>query len=313
MKVLVRGPNWLGDHVLAMPLYAALRETYPTARLTLMAPPSVLEVPCAFFDDKIPLESWRALKARGFDRALTLPASVSSAFLLWRAAIPVREGFAEFLARPFLTRAFPWPGRRARRHKADLYFTLAGTDAKPKAALAQASQKRQGIVLAPGASIPLREWPQFREYLVRLRERLPGERFRLVGSAREAKWSAFVKRHPELAVEDLIGKTTIPELVLTLAEAEIVVAMDSGPAHLAAGLGHTPTLVIFGPGDPEYIAPRGAPVLAVRPDVACAPCESSRCRGPFGYQACLKGISPGAVVDKTVDWLLTARRYTPPS
>lgn len=292
---------------MALPLYANLREKFKDAHLVLMAPPSVLDVPCEFFDEKIPVETAAELKKRGFDRAITLRASVSSAFLLWRAGIPVREGFAEPLARFFLTHPTPWKGRKSKAHKQDLYLLLApGTARVP----AVASGERRGIVVAPGASITLREWPGFREFLVELRRRLPDERIRLVGSSRDSKFSAFVRRHPELRIEDLIGRTTIPELVQAIRESEVLVANDSGPAHLGASLAGTPTVVVYGPGDPAYIAPRGAPVLVVAPSVLCAPCESARCKAPLGYQICLKSISAVSVVDKTLDWLLSSRGYT---
>jgi hypothetical protein len=48
----------------------------------------------------------------------------------------------------------------------------------------------------------------------------------------------------------------------TLAEASIVVANDSGIAHLAAGLG-APVVVVFGPTDPRVWRPRGPRVVVV--------------------------------------------------
>jgi ADP-heptose:LPS heptosyltransferase len=114
---------------------------------------------------------------------------------------------------------------------------------------------------------------------------------------RDQKYGIFSRWKLE-GVEDRIGKTSLVELKDLCAHAELVIANDSGVAHLSSTLAGARTLVVFGPGNPTYIAPQGpkmVPVLA-NPKVVCSPCEKAYCRAPFGYQKCLKDISVETVL-----------------
>ena len=83
---------------------------------------------------------------------------------------------------------------------------------------------------------------------------------------------------------------TLPELIDTLARAELVLGNDSGVVHLAAVLG-LPTVVAFGPSDPGVWRPLGPRVVVVAPALTCAPCRA----GPPGcceHRSCLDRHSP---------------------
>lgn len=104
------------------------------------------------------------------------------------------------------------------------------------------------IVLNPGSNEYGRRWP-FDSYVATARILLArGLRVAVVGSARESppagKWEAL---RGEDNVIDLIGATSLPELLDVLKGAAGVVTNDTGPAHLAIALG-APTVVIVGGG-----------------------------------------------------------------
>src|SRR3990172_12518126 len=52
-SILVRGPNWLGDAVLSLPILANLRRSFPAARISLLVRPWVRDLFQAspFIDD----------------------------------------------------------------------------------------------------------------------------------------------------------------------------------------------------------------------------------------------------------------------
>jgi ADP-heptose:LPS heptosyltransferase len=93
---------------------------------------------------------------------------------------------------------------------------------------------------------------------------------------------------------DLGGRTTFGELADVLAEAEVVVVGNTGPAHLAAAVG-TPVVSLFAPTVP---AVRWRPwrvrheLLYV--DVPCAGCRARVC--PVPGHPCLGGVSVEDVV-----------------
>jgi heptosyltransferase II len=314
-RILVRAPNWLGDHIMAGTFYRALRARYPSAHLALLCRENVAGVDYGSVFDEVRvhtraetslsrkvLATAASLRQEEYDLALSLPASLSSAVLLALAGIPNRVGFAEGAAEGFLTHSVPWLDREGGVHKSQLYLSLLdvfGERPLVPPPLPQTNNRRENlIVVAPGAANPLREWPRYTELLLELRRRYWAFRIVVVGSAGEAKWHSILKRLGNPGVVDWVERTTLPELVALCRRAKLVVSNDSGAAHVAATLAGAPTVVIFGPGDPAYIRPLGPAHVVRREDLACSPCESAQCKGAFGYQACLKELALEPVLAK---------------
>lgn len=99
---------------------------------------------------------------------------------------------------------------------------------------------------------------------------------------------------------NLVGKTSLLELVAVLKAAAVGVGPDSGPAHLAAAVG-TPYVSIFGPTCPRRAAPYGSEHLVVRAAVDCAPCYKKQCPG-LG-RLCMRLVSVKAVKEKLAEAL----------
>jgi ADP-heptose:LPS heptosyltransferase len=215
------------------------------------------------------------------------------AFFLWLSGAPTRIGYADPVAAFFLTHPIAWKGRHSGQHKAQLYRALLAEVGAPtpQRPFPLREPAPGSIILAPGASIALREWPGFVELAQQLRKLYPQSVIRVVGTHAQRAWEARFAALNDPAVESFIGLTTLSELLELCREAQLVVANDSGVAHLAATLAGAPTVVIFGPGDPAYVAPQGPHVRIARAEgVACSPCESARCHARLGYQLCLRQL-----------------------
>lgn len=310
-QILVRAPNWIGDAVLARDFFAGLRAAYPRSTIVVACPVEMeslfyAETAPPFWDEVLPLTRaqrkfpsgisfWRRLAARRFDLAVSLPSSLSAALLLRLTGAPVRIGYADPGAAFFLTSALPWKGRDSGKHKSELYrdlLSLLGAVPKPSAPSPRSASTSSQFVFAPGASIALREWPGFTELAQRLLEKFPDSVIRIVGTPAQQEWENRFAGLADPRIESFIGLTTLAELVELCRESRFVVANDSGVAHLAATLAGAPTVVLFGPGDPRYVAPLGAQVKIARAEgVPCSPCESARCHGRYGYQQCLRSLS----------------------
>lgn len=85
----------------------------------------------------------------------------------------------------------------------------------------------------------------------------------------------------------LAAEPSLASLVTLLGDANLVLAGDTGPLHLAHALG-TPVLALMGPTEPEVHGPYGAPDLVLRADTA---------------QGSLRGIAPREVLVKTMNLL----------
>lgn len=297
---------------MAQGFYSSLRKHYPTAHIAFLSTEPVYGMQdTAFCDEKILFPKGakrlghemfalsKLIREKKFDFAVSLPATFSSALILFLSAIPTRTGFLKEGNFLFLHSGLRWQGRTARTHKSFQYLSLfefiTGKKGEAPAVLENKTKREKLIVVAPGASISLREWPYF-DALIKDLDSRKGSRTVIVGGPKEKEWHERLKALKLERVEDLVETTTLPSLVSLLRRAELVVANDSGVAHLAATLAEVPTVVLFGPGDPEYIAPKGPDVTALRISLACSPCEKPTCRAPFGYKACLNGLPLERVV-----------------
>ncbi|HTD27100.1 MAG TPA: glycosyltransferase family 9 protein, partial [Candidatus Elarobacter sp.] len=93
-------------------------------------------------------------------------------------------------------------------------------------------------------------------------------------------------------VRDLVGRTTLRQLLAILARARLAFGPDSGALHLAAALG-TPAVSLWGATSPVRSTPFGCEHLTVVGRAPCAPCFLRDC--PIG-RVCMREIASDAVV-----------------
>lgn len=123
-----------------------------------------------------------------------------------------------------------------------------------------------------------------------------GRRVVLTGSGADAAVVAAIHEQAGApGVVNLAGRTDLPMLAAVLAGADVVVAPNTGAAHLAAAVG-TPVVSLFAPVVPAARwAPYGVPHrLLGRQDAACAGTRARVC--PVRGHPCLDTIDPAGVV-----------------
>lgn len=139
-------------------------------------------------------------------------------------------------------------------------------------------------LLDKGAALVLTGAPEDRPTVARIEALLPRER-----------------------VFNLAGALTLRESVGLIRNLDVLLSVDSGPAHIAAALG-TPLVVLWGPGILEQTRPVSAtgPVEIVREAVPCAPCYGTPLMKTCRRNICMEAITPARAV-AAIDRLLTAR------
>lgn len=149
------------------------------------------------------------------------------------------------------------------------------------------------VVMHPGASVPAREWPAKHCAQAVRALATAGHRVVVTGSDRERHLTAQVAGDTGL---DLGGRTDLRTLAAVLDGACVVVAGNTGPAHLAAAVG-TPVVSLFAPVVPAARwAPYGVPTVLLGDQHA--PCRDTRARNcPVPGHPCLSGVRPGDVVE----------------
>lgn len=99
----------------------------------------------------------------------------------------------------------------------------------------------------------------------------------------------------ETFAADFTDSTNLRETCALLAAADVLVTGDSGPMHLAAGVG-TPVVALFGPTTREWgFYPEGPRDVVLETDDACRPCSLHGSRRCAHAGRCMAGITPDAV------------------
>ena len=270
-RVFVRLPNWLGDVVMALPLLRALRASRPDAEITLVAKPQFLPL----------LEGWHVA-----DRLQPLPPrgwGYFPAFWRLRRAYPdvwllftnsVRGDLEAWLAgcrhrfgigrpgrwRPLLSHCYAVPRDFDERthHQLELWenflrhFGLAvAPDRTPLAATAGAVPGGIGLI-AGSENQPAKRWPV--DHWRALIAARPADRFVLFGTANDRALTDAIAAGFGDRVENLAGRTTLPEYSARLRACRLLVTNDTGGMHLANALG-VPLIALFGPTNPVRTRP----------------------------------------------------------
>jgi ADP-heptose:LPS heptosyltransferase len=155
-------------------------------------------------------------------------------------------------------------------------------------------QGNRRIVIHPGAGFASKMWPT--EHWIELRKLLTRELPQL-----EVFWLGGEKERPLLAEmestlrekDTFVVSGTIRETLQILADADLLVGLDSAAPHMAA-LVNTPAVTIFSEANevPRWKA-QGNNLVLHHP-VECAPCHLRECK--FTNHPCMKEIFPDAVM-----------------
>lgn len=320
-RLLVRSPNWLGDACLAVPAIRAIRRGRPDLRLTVLSPAKLapmwrrIDEADAVIErgDKASVFSvGRTIRAAGpFDAGLLLPNSTRSALEMRLGGVPERFGFrgswrARLLTKVVRDRSKPGPVEHHARHYLRLAQELGADIDEPglfaPIAVAGPSGAERGpsagrrIGICPGAEYgPAKRWPaeRFAEAAHRVAEAQPGIDWVVFGVAGDAEHGKPIEASlPDGRCRNLVGRTTLDQLIEELAACDVLLTNDTGTMHLAALLG-VPTVSVFGSTDPHWTGPLGEGHRVVRRHVECSPCFLRDC--PLDFR-CMFEVTVDEVV-----------------
>ena len=244
---------------------------------------------------------FRALRAVRYELALDCQSNLRSSLATWLSAAPRRVGFAAGFAKEGAQRLHtqsvePRPGHVL---KVERYLELLRAldlpveRPRPRVALPVELRTRAGAAMAalgPGPAVlihpgvsgrgSIKRWDPARFGAVARELAEAGARCLVSWGPGEREQAERVVAASEGAAR--LGPETgsLRELAALLAAADLVIACDTGPLHLAAALG-VPVVGLYGPKDPAVYAPwqarTGAPAPVVRRPVPCSPCNANRC------------------------------------
>lgn len=333
-RILIIKPSAIGDIVHALPVLNLLRQKWPAAKISWMVTPTCAGLleghpqidQIILFDRKRLGHAWRnpiamrelwrfarGLRKHRFDMVIDLQCLLRSGWLSWETQAPIRIGLsnAREFGGMFHTYRVPvsW-----NQHAVDRYLALAeslgcgnapvefpfATNDTDRAQVAElVPHGTRFAVLLPGTNWMTKRWPieYFAACVGPLQSRFGLETV-IAGGPADSPLAAQINGL------NLCGKTNLRQLVALLERAELVIANDSGPMHIAAALGK-PLVSPYGPTNPNRTGPYHRMDSVLRVAVPCSPCYSRTC----SHQSCLRFLGVDSVLDLAAEQL--APNYRP--
>ena len=320
-KILVVGPAWVGDMVMAQSLFKLLK-SQGAGLIDVVAPgwsgPLLERMPEVRTAVAMPIghgelgmatrrRIGRSLRSLGYDRSIVLPRSWKSALLPFFAGIPQRTGFdtemrygllndrreldrdlldqtvKRFLALGLPRGApLPAPPQPVLETRPERFAELAS----------QFGLSTPAVALMPGAAYgPATCWPL--EHYAELAGLIlaSGRQVWVLGSDGDCAAGDEIAAGATGTI-NLCGETQLVDTVDLLAATDAAVSNDSGLMHVAAAAG-TRVIGLYGSSSPRYTPPLTDRCEIVYLDLDCSPCFQREC--PLGHLRCLREISAAQV------------------
>ncbi len=316
-RILIRGSNWLGDAIMSAPAVRAIKRGRIDAHVTILSPAKLADIwkSVAEVDEVIAIEPGESVFAvarkirRNFDVAILLPNSMRVALETWLAGIPRRVGYPGHHRRALLNSVLaPKKNKKEEaqppRHQVHHYLALAefvGANISDAASTPAGAFRQQPganeepvIGLCPGAEYgPAKRWlPERFAEVVRMVHEVTDCEWKVVGVAKDRPIADAIIAAAGVPCTDLVGETTLAQLIEELRTCDLLLTNDTGTMHLAAFLG-VPTVSVFGSTEPRLTGPLGPSHRVLRHHVDCSPCFLREC--PLAFR-CMKTIEVPEVV-----------------
>lgn len=275
--LIVTKSRYLGDTIVAVPAMRALASRYPQAQVTLLSNPAAEELlrGCPYMHEylarpvtarrRVDLEMWRVLRRKGYDLAVLLNRSLSSAVLAFMARIPQRVGFDTEGRGFLLTQRVPYePPKHEIMHLLDVAEACGAPAQGTHMELWVTAEEREAVRdrlsvegIDPNAPILLVQPGSNDAYVKRWRtegfiwvaqqlQKDYGFQVVLLGASNEQDVAEQVASSFKDGALNMVGRTSLREALALLAEVDLLLGNDTGMMHAAVALG-TPTVAIFAP------------------------------------------------------------------
>lgn len=272
----------IGDVCHAIAVVQAIQAHWPTTDITWVTGKIEAQligdlpgIRVVVFDKKAGLAGmkavWQALKGQKFDALLHMQAALRASALSLGIKAKYRIGFSKNRTKEgqwlFTNRHLPnTDSFHVLDNFADFARYLGVPFDKPhwliplsdedKAFAEQQINGTPTLIISPAASKDERNWlterySQLADYALS-----KGMQVILCGSPapREVTLGKAIEQHCQHSVVNLIGKTSLKQLTALLGQATVVVAPDTGPAHLATTQG-TPVIGLYAHSNPKRTGP----------------------------------------------------------
>lgn len=273
----------IGDVCHAIAAVQAIQKEWPTTKITWIVGkieaqlifdlPNITIIP---FDKKLGLKGmrniWSQLKKQRFDALIHMQLALRSSLLTFGIKAKYRVGFNRKRAKEgqwlFTNKKIE---DTASAHVLDSFYSFVEYLGVPKSppvwniplsdndfnfVANNISKEMPYVVISPAASKDERNWVTKR--YAQLADWLVENNYQVVlcGSPneREKKLGHDIQTFALSPITNLIGKTSLKQLAAVLNKADVVIAPDSGPVHIATTQ-NTPVVGLYGHSNPKRTGP----------------------------------------------------------
>lgn len=334
-KILIIGPSWIGDMIMAQTLFQLIKEredcvidvlapAHSAAVVTRM--PQIRQlIPLPLGHGELGLKTryrlGKQLREEHYDEAIVMPRSFKSALIPFFAKIPKRTGWIGECRFGLLNdirrlnkKALPLCVQRFAAHAfaknqslpAQLPWPSLTQSAHSLAATlsehpVKIAENQPILALCPGAAFgEAKRWPA-EHYAVVAKEKLAqGWAVWLFGSKAEMPQTQAIQELCNNQCVDFAGQLQLTQTMDLMSCVNAVVANDSGLMHIAAAL-NRPLVVVYGSTSPKFTPPLSTQVKMVSLGLSCSPCFKRDC--PLGHLNCLKQLTPDLVLKNLTELL----------
>ncbi|MEE9452698.1 MAG: lipopolysaccharide heptosyltransferase II [Gammaproteobacteria bacterium] len=325
-KILIVGPAWIGDMVMAQSLFKVLHQrgciidvvAPPWSFVPLKRMPEVrtaipLDVPRGKLQLKKRYQLAKELRKESYDQAITLPNSFKSALLPFWAKIPQRTGWRgemrwgllndlrlldkekySRMVERFVALAYD-KGEAWDKHK--FPYPRLAVDQQSLAKLLEKlelkPQEKPVLALCPGAAFgETKRWPS--EYFAELAKKMLAQGWQvwLFGGPGEHAIAEAIQKLSGGGCINLIGRAPLDDTIDLFSVVKTVVANDSGLMHLACAVDCS-VVAIYGSTLPDFAPPLSEQAEMLSIDIDCRPCKKRVC--PLVHLKCLRDLKPTRV------------------
>lgn len=328
-KILIIGPSWVGDMVMAQALFIELKRQNPQVMIDVLAPewskallermPEInqaLAMPVGHGQLQLGTryQIAKQLQKNNYQQAIILPNSFKSALIPFMAKIPIRTGWKRELRGILLSdgrrlnkKALPLMTSRFIALALPKHTAVPSNWSRPKLEIAydrlnqvreQYGLQEQSPILAlcPGAEFgPAKRWPAAYYAEVANAFMAKGWQVWLFGSAKDSEVAAEIQTLTQQRSRDLTGRTSLANAIDLMSLASLVISNDSGLMHVAAAL-ERPQVVVYGSTDPGFTPPLNDRAKILRLGIDCSPCFKRECPLKEQEMRCLTELKPTIVL-----------------
>lgn len=316
-KILIIGPSWVGDMIMAQSLFKLLKQNNPLVLIDVLAPewslPILERMPEINNRFCLPVghgklglltrfKIAKKLRAEEYTQAIVLANTWKSALVPWLAKIPKRTGWLGE-CRWGLLNDIRYLDKKALPKMVQRYAALglpknqqlpANIPVPKLLAHPRTAPSSPVLALCPGAAYgPAKRWPT--EYFAQLANAklADGWQVWLFGSQQDVAVVEEIRQQLTKPSISYAGKIDLMQTIDLFSVVDAVVSNDSGLMHLAASL-DKPVVAIYGSTSPEFTPPLGEKSRILQHKIECSPCFKREC--PLGHFACMRNILPEQVI-----------------